>query len=236
MGYCCRKSWEDRGDKRIMSGEATRKIDLLKQHRKLGLVLLLMVAWSLWYPGYRREMTRNPLDVPISISPPGEIRETIHIPLQEEYVLLIGFDRGERDVFEWMKLLGDGHPRSKDKGIPIQVYWEIYEKRKHTLIKSERISTFQISGWKPNYVFRRISDIKVPPGEYEVVVKLLQEIPEIKNPHARIVMKLPGGKDSPSTPELKQIMWIGILAIEPLLWGIEGLLTLILVIKMLRGT
>jgi hypothetical protein len=210
--------------------------NVFRRHPALTVILLLLLTWSWFYPDYRREMTRRPLDVPISISPPGEIRETIHIPLEEKYVLLIGFERNERDGEEWSKLLGDGNPRAKDKGIPIQVYWEISEKQKHALIKSELINTFQISGWEPTYVLRKIGDIKVPPGEYEVVVKLLQEIPEIKNPRARIVMELPGGKDSPSTPELTQIMWISILAIEPLMWGIEGLLTLILAIKMLRGT
>ena len=64
-----------------------------KRHGKLIVVLLLLFSWSLWYPGYRQEMTRRPLDAPITIVPPGEIRTSIHIPLEEDYELLLGFDQ-----------------------------------------------------------------------------------------------------------------------------------------------
>lgn len=211
------------------------KPNAFRRHPILTGVLLLMLAWSWFYPGWRQEMTRRPLDVPISISPPGEIRETIHIPLAETYELLIGFDRGGRDGTQWRELLGEGHSSSPKKGIPIMIRWEIYEKTKHSLIKSGEERTLNTTAWKRDYVYRLISYVKEPPGDYEIAVKLLQEMPEITNPRAKIVMQLVSGIDAPSTSERKLIQWIGILMIEPLIWIIEAMLTLVLLYKVLRN-
>ena len=205
-----------------------------KRHGKLIVVLLLLVAWSLWYPGYRQEMTRRPLDAPITIVPPGEIRTSIHIPMREPYELLLGFDRAGRDFAQWEALLGYG-PSVDKKGIPIMVRWEIYEKTKLVPIKSREVLTFGTGSWEQEYVFRVVDYLQFPPGDYEIVVKLLQEVPGITNPQGRVIMELPPGKDSPVTPELQHISWVGLLMIEPLVWIIEAVLGLILLVKIVRG-
>jgi hypothetical protein len=208
--------------------------ELFKRHAKLIVVLLLLVAWSLWYPGYRQEMTRRPLDAPITIVPPGEIRTSIHIPLEEDYELLLGFDRTGRDFAQWKALLGFGSPVDK-RGIPIMVRWELYEKSKLAPLKSREVQTFGMVSTNKDYIFRMIDGVCVPPGDYEIVVKLLQEVPGITNPQGRVTMKLPPGKDGLRTPELQRISWIGLLMIEPLVWIIEAVLGILLVVRLVRG-
>ncbi len=141
--------------KLIMSKEVSQKLSWLKQHRGLVILLLLMLAWSWWYPGYRQEMTRRPLDAPISIVPPGEMRALIHIPLEENYELLLGFDRTGRDLNQWEALLGIGPPIYK-RGIPIMVRWEIYEKSKIAPINSQEVKTFGSMSVNKDYIFRMI--------------------------------------------------------------------------------
>ena len=210
------------------------KSNAFRRHPILTGVLLLMLAWSWFYPGWRQEMTRRPLDVPITLSPPGEIREAIHIPMNEEYELLIGFDRSERAAEQWRELLGDEHASSKKKGIPILIRWELYEKTKHVLKGWGEERTLGIRTWEPGYVYRLISYVNVPRGDYEVVVKILQEVPEIKSPRAKIVMKLVPGINAPRTADRKLIQWVGIWMIEPLIWIVEVILTLLLLYKILR--
>ncbi len=193
-----------------------------------------MLAWSWWYPGYRQEMTRRPLDAPISIVPPGEMRALIHIPLEENYELLLGFDRTGRDLNQWEALLGIGPPIYK-RGIPIMVRWEIYEKSKIAPIKSQEVKTFGSMSVNKDYIFRMIDLVQVPTGDYEIVVKLMQEVAEITNSPGKIIMKLSPGKDMAVTPALKLITWIGLLMIEPLFWAIEIGLVLLLIVKIVRG-
>jgi hypothetical protein len=220
--------------KLIMSKEVSRKLSWLKQHRGLVILLLLMLAWSWWYPGYRQEMTRRPLDAPITIVPPGELRTPIHIPLEEPYELMIGFDRTGRDFVQWRALLGYG-PSVEKIGIPIMIRWELYEKSKITLIKSREVQTFGTRLWEKDCVFRVVDRVRVVPGEYEIVVKLMQDMPEITNPQGKVIMTLAPGIDMAETPELRLMSWIGLLMIEPLLWGIEIMLSLILIVKIVRG-
>ena len=173
-----------------------------------------------WYPGYRQEMTRPPLDAPIAIVPHGEMRALIHIPVDEHYELLLGFDRTGRDFAQWKALLGFGPPIYKS-GTPIMVRWEIYEKSKLIPIKSQEVQTFGVVSGNEDYVFRMVDMVRVPPGDYEIVVKLMQEVPEVNNPQGKVLMRLPAGKDGAVTPELKFMTWIGLLMIEPLFWIIE---------------
>lgn len=216
-----------------MSTEVSRRINWLKQHRNLVLVLLLMLAWSWWYPGFRQEMAHQPLDAPIAIVPQGEMRALIHIPLDEPYELLLGFDRTGRDFDQWKALLGFGPPIYK-RGTPIMVRWEIYEKSKFIPIKSKEVQTFGVVGGNKDYVFRMVDMVRVPPGDYEIVVKLIQEVPEVNNPQGKVLMRLPAGKDGAVTPELKFMTWIGLLMIEPLFWVIEVVLVLRLIVKIVR--
>ena len=205
-----------------------------KRQGKLIITLFVLVAWSLWYPGYRQEMTRRPLDAPITIVPPGEIRTSIHIPLREDYELLLGFDRTGRDLAQWEALLGFGSPVDK-KGIPIMVRWEIYEKSKLVPIKSREVQTFGTVSTNKDYIFRMVDLVRVPPGDYEIVVKLLQEVPGITNPQGKVIMELTPGKDMAVTPELQHISWVGLLMIEPLVWIIETVLAILLVFRLVRG-
>ena len=216
-----------------MSNTLSLITERVKRHRKLIILLLLLLAWSWWYPGYRQEMTRRPLDAPISIVPPGEIRTPIHIPLGEEYKLMLGFDRTGRDFAQWMKLLGQGPPIYK-RGIPIMVRWELYEKSKPAPIKSREMQTFGVGSWEKEYVFRVLDYVHGPRGDYEIVVKLMQEVPEIKNPQGKVIMELPPGKDMAVTPELNFITWVGLLMIEPLLWIVEAALAILLVFRLVR--
>ena len=216
-----------------MSNALSLITERVKRHRKLIIPLLLLLAWSWWYPGYRQEMTRRPLDAPITIAPPGEIRTPIHIPLEEDYELLLGFDRTGRDFRQWKALLGHGPPIYK-RGIPITVRWELYEKSKLTPIKSEEVQTFGVVSGNKDYIFRMIDMVRVPRGDYEIVVKLLQEVPEITNPQGKVLMRLPAGKDGQLTADLKLISWFGLLMIEPLLWIVEAALVILLVFRLVR--
>ena len=216
-----------------MSNTLSLITERVKRHRKLIIPLLLLLAWSWWYPGYRQEMTRRPLDVQITIAPPGEIRTPIHIPLREEYQLMLGFDRTGRDFAQWRTLLGYGPPIEK-KGLPIMVRWELYEKSKLTLIKSREVQTFGVGSWEQGYVFRVVDYLQFPRGDYEIVVKLMQEVPEIKNSQGKVIMELMPGKDMAVTPELNFITWIGLLMIEPLLWIVEAALAILLTFRLVR--
>ena len=131
--------------------------------------------------------------------------------------------------------MGDVQPTSENKGIPVKVQWDLYGKADRILIKSKIVVTSNLHDGDPGYVFRLISYMKPPTGDYELVVKLLQEVPEITNPRTKIIMKLVSGIDAPSTSERKMIQWISILMIEPLIWIIEALLTLVLLYKILRN-
>ncbi len=207
--------------------------DRFKRHGPLIITLFLLIAWSCWYPGYRQEMTRRPMDVPITIVPPGEIRASIHIPVEEHYELLLGFDRTGRDFAQWEALLGQGSPIYK-RGIPIMVRWEIYEKSKLIPIKSREVQTFGVVSGNKEYVFRAVDYLRVPRGDYEIVVKLMQEVPEVTNPQGNVIMRLLPGKDMAVTPELNFITWIGLLMIEPLLWIVETALAILLMVKLVR--
>ena len=217
-----------------MSNALSLITDRVKRHRKLIIPLILLLAWSWWYPGYRQEMTRRPLDAPITIVPPGEIRIPIHIPLEEDYALLLGFDRTGRDSSQWMTLLGQGPPIYK-RGLPIMVRWELYEKSKPAPIKSQVVQTFGVVSGNKDYVFRMIDSVRVPQGDYEIVVKLMQEVPEITNPQGKVLMRLMAGKDGQHTADLKLISWIGLLMIEPLFRIVEAVLAIFLVVRLVRG-
>ena len=115
------------------------------------------------------------------------------------------------------------------------VRWELYEKSKLVPIKSQEVQTFGVASWNKDYVFRMVDYVRVPPGDYEIVLKLLQDVPGITNPQGKVIMELPPGKDGPVTPELKRISWIGLLMIEPLLWIIEAVLAILLTVRLVRG-
>ena len=115
------------------------------------------------------------------------------------------------------------------------VRWELYEKSKLVPIKSREVQTFGMVSANKDYIFRMIGLVRVPPGDYEIVVKLLQEVPGITNPQGRVIMELPPGKDGPVTPELQHISWVGLLMIEPLAWIIEAVLAILLVVRLVRG-
>ena len=115
------------------------------------------------------------------------------------------------------------------------VRWEIYEKSKLVPIKSREVQTFGTGNWEKEYVFRVVDYLQFPPGDYEIVVKLLQEVPGITNPQGKIIMRLMPGKDGPVTPELQHISWVGLLMIEPLAWIIEAVLAILLAVRLVRG-
>ena len=115
------------------------------------------------------------------------------------------------------------------------VRWEIYEKSKFIPIKSREVQTFGTGSWEQEYVFRVVDYLQFPPGDYEIVVKLLQEVPGITNPQGKVIMELMPGKDMAVTPELQHISWVGLLMIEPLVWIIETVLAILLAVRLVRG-
>ncbi len=114
------------------------------------------------------------------------------------------------------------------------VRWEIYEKSKLIPIKSREVQTFGVVSGNKEYVFRAVDYLRVPRGDYEIVVKLMQEVPEVTNPQGNVIMRLLPGKDMAVTPELNFITWIGLLMIEPLLWIVETALAILLMVKLVR--
>jgi len=209
-------------------------ICIFKKDKKLRITFIAFLIWTVLFPIWRNEMTKLPLDLPISISPPSHIDTKIYVPLSEPYHLWLEFDRENITIENAKKVFGDGE---RDKGVPIPVRWEVYSISSGECILSGEKQTLGAQSWSKDNVGRLIGYVTdgskkvLDPGEYRFVAYVQQDVPQFSAYKARIKMALP--VDGGFSWQCSVIFWGSIF--EQLIWIVDFLLLAVVVRKHYGG-
>ena len=153
--------------------------------QQLRLIALLAIAilWIVAFPMWSSWVTKNPLDMAISLSPQGSIREAIEIRIPERYVVQFKFERNGTDFNQLKKLIGAMglcQPNEEcSKGVPIPVRWSLRNSETGATVLSGLVESIDSNGWSRAHVYRGVGIIQVQPGRYVFEAEITRPVPEL---------------------------------------------------------
>lgn len=159
---------------------------MFNRHKSLKVTLLASILLTFLFPAYTSFIYRNPVDLPISLSPPSGIDEPFFVPQENTYILSLAFEREGVSVDTLEELLGKSglyfkrEQFSDDKvksvigngyyqkyeagqfvqvrtGTPVSVQWAIYSLPDKTVMYQGIEETAGLDEWEEKYVIRYIS-------------------------------------------------------------------------------
>lgn len=167
----------------------------MKQNWKFLLIIFIAFTWMIIFPMWSERVTKDPLDVPISLNPAGKIEHNIEIPVPEKYEIRLVFERTDLSVERLRTLIG-GHmcPRNGPcfKGIPVPIKWSLSEGEFGNDVAGGEIISQGITNWHKYEVDRHVGFIKVKPGRYVFRAAVLQGVPELESIRSSLVIHAPG--------------------------------------------
>lgn len=158
----------------------------MKKNWKFLLMIFIAFTWMIIFPMWSEWVTKDPLDVPISLNPAGTIEHNIEIPVPEKYKIILVFEKADQFHEKLKTLIGDG-PRSK--GIPVPIKWSLSEGKCGGDIAGGEIISRGSAGWSEREVSRHVDFIKVKPGRYVFRAAILQGVPELESIRSSLVIK-----------------------------------------------
>lgn len=166
---------------------------IVEHHYKILIAILIAGSLTLGLPLFWNYIYAIPVDLPISLSPPGSVTTQFNVPQGNEYVLQFTFEREgyshksleeligrnfhmNREDFtdeKLQKAVGDKHHKTYyagkyigvKTGTPITIRWEIRALHNNALIQQE-IKTIGMDSWGAQYVTRYISEFPSPVPNY----------------------------------------------------------------------
>jgi hypothetical protein len=168
--------------------------NFLTRQWRYVILLIVSVAWLTVFPVWSKWITRNPLDVAVSMSSPLPIEKTVKLVIRESYELNFAFERAGVTFEKLREVIGKmGLCRTNEvcsKGIVIPISWSLSEAETGAVIAAEKVDSQDSTGWSSASVFRRIGVINVPKGTYIFRASLPSPIMELSSMRVRIVMQL----------------------------------------------
>jgi hypothetical protein len=164
-----------------------------QQWRAISL-LMLAALWIGVFPVWSRWITTAPLDIPISLVPPGKIEQLIEIVIPENYALSLIFER-EGVPFEQLDtLLGSMRPPKAGEtlppGIRVPIRWSLTSAESRKVAASGDVDSIGTSGWSAAEVTRHLGYVQASPGKYIFQAKVLRSVPELAHIRTRIAIHL----------------------------------------------
>lgn len=197
-------------------------------------VVFTALAWLVLFWVSSSFMMESPLDLPITLDPPGRIETEVWIVNPEQYELDLVFDRVL--PFDQLKSLIGAMgvcPNLSDcpKGVGVPVHWSIQDKRTGVMIFSGTVDTLDSAGWSARQVYRHIGDITVPVGTYVIKAEVLQRTPELSMIPTHIVLRF--HPKFASTWQSAVVLW-GSLIVTPIACVALALASILLVFRLSR--
>jgi hypothetical protein len=199
-----------------------------RAHWLLILALATLLAWQVLFPIWSKAITKQPLDVPIALSPKGSVDTAVRVLIPEVYELNLVFERAGHQYEELTALLGtwgyrDGKPIPS--GVRVPMRWSLANSSTGAVVAAGEIDSFGSSAWSAANVYRKLAGISVPPGNYKFNAQVLRDVPELAQIKSRLAMKL---RPTASSTWQTSLVWWGSLASFLLVWPAIAVLSLLL--------
>lgn len=185
-------------------------------------LIALLIAAGLWivaFPVWSDWVTKSPLDMTISLSPPGPVRERIEIRIPERYMVQLKFERDGIDFKQLKKLIGAMGlclPNEEcSKGVPVPIRWSLKTSETETTISEGLVESIDSNGWSAAHVYRGVGVIQVQPGEYIFEAEVTRPIPELAHIRTHIAIE---HQPKTSTTWQMGLVWWGSMGYVFLAW------------------
>ncbi len=142
--------------------------------------LLLAAAWLI----LSRQLPRNLVSDPISLSPNGALERSFDVKVPEIYGLWLEFERHGHSEDELRSLIGFPLPGQYGTVVPIK--WSVSETNPARLIASGERQSQSSNSWPGTHVGRFLDRFALPRGRLVFRAEVLHDIPALRNVRAQI--------------------------------------------------
>lgn len=193
---------------------------LIEQWR-LVVALLASVMWISAFPIWRDWVTKEPLNVPISLSPAGSVEKIIQIRIPEKHIVQFEFERNGIDFAQLQRLIGAMAvclPNEEcSKGVPVPVRWTLTNSKTGGVVSAGEVESVDSNAWSGTRVYRTVGNIQVQPGKYIFKAEITRPVPEFAHIRAHIAI---GFQAKTSTTWQMALIWWGALGYVLLAWPV----------------
>lgn len=179
------------------------------QHQwKLVLSLAVSGLWWIIFPTWVDWVTTYPLDIPISLVSAVQVEADVLVRAPENHNLEFRFDRtiAFDELSTSIGAMGLCKAVSQcSKGVPVLLRWSLTNQDSSKTYAGGDVETKDSHGWSQAHVYRFISAVRVPAGNYKFKAQVLRPAPELAKLPARIILRVP--PKSASTWQFGLVWW-----------------------------
>lgn len=184
-------------------------LGFLRRQWILVCIAVLACGWLIAFPLWSQWVTAEPLRAPILLAPAGSVEANIQIRVAETHSLSFLFERDGIPFANLQAIIGAmgmckvGEVCSK--GVPVPISWSLAPRGQDKLVAAGDTVTSDSTGWSQEHVYRLISRVRVPPGQYVFKAEVLRPVPELSGVRTSIALQIE--PKATSTWQLGLVWW-----------------------------
>jgi hypothetical protein len=135
--------------------------------------LAVLVAFAIVFDAWSRWITAEPLDAPLTLSPPGRVETEVRVRLACPHKLELEFSSGTR-TFEEMRRIVGGYGTTK--GVEIPLRWSFRDTTGRVVASGEAENKGIAAHNVKSFIRSASNYLPLPPGKYRLDAVLMDDV------------------------------------------------------------